>query len=93
MHVVRIKESRNTKFPWWKELKKRDHLESLGTDGYIILKRDFTEITSEGVERIHVAQDMDKCRTPMNKEINLSVRKMREISCPTDEQLRSQEAS
>ena len=57
------------------------------------IKRDLTEITSEGVERIHVAQDTDKCRTPTNKVINFSVRKMRKISWPTEEQLSSQEAS
>jgi len=80
MHVVGIKESRNTKLFLVERTKEERPLGKSRHRWMYNIKWDLTEITSEGVERMHVAQDTEKCRTPMNKVINHSVRKMREIS-------------
>jgi hypothetical protein len=45
----------------WENLKERDHLEDLGIDGRIISKWIFKKrFGGRGVDRIELAQDMDK---------------------------------
>jgi hypothetical protein len=80
MHVARIKESRNTKFFFVERAKENRPLGKSRHRLIYNIKTDLTEKTSECVARIHVPQDRDKCRTPMNKVINLNVPKMRDNS-------------
>jgi hypothetical protein len=40
-HVEHMGEKRGAKGLWWENTRKRDHLEDLGVDGRIILKRTF----------------------------------------------------
>ena len=55
----------------------------LGKSGHTLMyniKRDRTKMTSENVDRIHIAQNRDKCRAPMSRVKNICVPKTREIS-------------
>jgi len=58
----------HTKF-WLENLKGRDHLEGLGIGGRIVFE--WILIGWEGVEWIHLAQDMGQWQAVVNMVINL----------------------
>jgi hypothetical protein len=58
---------------WWGKLKKRNQLENPGVEGRKILKWVLQEIDRKGADWIHLAQDRDKWRAPVNKVRKLPV--------------------
>jgi hypothetical protein len=57
--VPRIGERRGTYMVLVGKPEETDHLEDVGVDGRIILKKDLKEIVGEGMDWIGLAQDMD----------------------------------
>jgi len=58
---------------WVKYLKGRDNLDDLSVDGKIVLELILGEIVWKGVDCIHLAQDMNQWRAPVNTVVNLRV--------------------
>ena len=57
----------------WKQLRKRDHMEDLGEDGRIILKKYLKDMGWEGVDWTDLAQGRDKWSAFVNTVMNLQV--------------------
>ena len=57
---------------WWGNLRERDHLEDPGIDKGIILRWIFRK-RKGGIDRIDLAQDMDRWRAVVNTVLNLQV--------------------
>ena len=57
---------------WWVNLRKREHLEDVGVDGRIILKRIFKK-WDVGMDWIDLAHNRDKWRALVNAVMNLRV--------------------
>ena len=55
---------------WWVNLTREDHLEDLGLDGRIVLKR-MLKKWDGGVHRSHLAQYRDRCWALVNAVKNL----------------------
>jgi hypothetical protein len=55
---------------WWRDLRKRDHLQDLGIYGRIILKSILKKL-SGGTDWIDLAQDRDRWRALVNRVMNL----------------------
>jgi hypothetical protein len=53
--------------------RERDHLEDLGVDGRIILEWIFSRHLHGGMNKIHLAQDMDRWRALVYTVMNLRV--------------------
>jgi len=58
---------------WWETLREGDHLEGLGVDGRIILKRIFKQWDGETRTWIHLAQDTDRWQALVNEVIHLRI--------------------
>ena len=54
----------------WGNLRERDHLEDLGVDGRIILRRIFRKWDGGGMDWIDLAQERDRWRTLVNTVMN-----------------------
>jgi hypothetical protein len=68
-HIARMRRGEiSTKFRL-KNLKETGHLEDVGSEGKIILKF-IVDIGFEGVDSIHLAQDMDRWRALVNTVMN-----------------------
>ena len=61
-----------TRFSWGK-LRETDQLEDPGVDGGINIKMDLQGVGCEGRDWIHMAQDRDRWRAPVNAIMNLRV--------------------
>jgi len=57
---------------WWGNLRERNHLEDLGVEGRIMLKRIFKKWVW-GMDWIDLAQDRDRCLALTNAVMNLRV--------------------
>ena len=57
---------------WWKNLRKREHLEDSGVDGRIILKW-ILEKWDRDTDSIDMAQDRDRWQALVNAVMNLQV--------------------
>jgi len=65
---------------WWGNLRERDHLEDLGVDGRIILRRIFRKWDG-GIGWIDLAQDRERWRALVNAVMKtFGFHKMRGIS-------------
>ena len=58
---------------WWRHLKERVYLEDIGIDGRIILRQIQKKYEREGVDWIHLVQDMYVKRNVVNTVMNLHV--------------------
>ena len=57
---------------WWRDLRKRDHLQYLGVDGRI-LKKIFKKWNVGGMDWIDLTRDSDRWRAVLNATMNLPV--------------------
>ena len=64
---------------WWVNPSERDHLEDLGVDGRLILKRSFKK-WDEVVDWIDLAQDRERWRALVNAVMKFGFHKMWGIS-------------
>ena len=71
-HVARMGERTVLSGFWSGDLRERDHLESLGIDGRIILNRS-SRIDVGCMDGIDLAQDRDRWRARVNAVMNLRV--------------------
>ena len=58
---------------WWGGLRERDHLQNLGVDGRMILKRGLQYLGWRGKNWIALAQDRDRWRVFVSAVMNFCI--------------------